>query len=218
MTFAPWGRFALALGAGISVAFAALMHLALVGGVEPGVGALLSVVPLALLALWAARRMRRHAALAVAGLALALGLGGGVVEGQFASVFFVEHAGANLLLGIVFGRTLAGGREPLCTTFARAVHGELPPEVVRYSRRVTIAWTLFFATIFTLSCILFLGRFLAAWSILANIATPVLVALMFVLEYFIRHRVLPKWERIGVLESVRAFARHFGTAHLEAPR
>ena len=220
MSPAPWRRFALALGVVVSVAFAVLMHLTLIGRVEPGVGALLSLLPLALLGLWAVRRARRReaAAMAVAIFALVLGLAWAVLEGHFARVFFIEHAGANLLLAIVFGRTLFGGREPLCTTFARAVHGVLPPEVVRYSRGVTVAWTIFFAAIFSLSCILYVGEFRAAWSVLANIATPALVGLMFVVEYAIRHRVLPDWERVGVLESIRAFSRHFGTAHVEAPR
>ena len=218
MTSARW-RFATALGVIVSVAFAVLMHFALVAGLDPGLGAALSLVPLALLGAWAARGARRRdAALAAAAVALALWFGWGALEGHFANVFFVEHAGANLVLALVFGRTLVGGREPLCTTFARALHGALPPEVVRYSRAVTLAWTIFFTAIFAFSCILFLGGFRAAWSIVANVGTPLLVGLMFVLEYAIRHRVLPEWERVGILGSVRAFSRHFATARIEAPR
>ena len=60
----------------------------------------------------------------------------------------------------------------------------MPPadEVVRYARQVTLAWTIFFATLFALSCILYLGHFLAAWSILrprhydARVATALLDA------------------------------------------
>jgi uncharacterized membrane protein len=75
-----------------------------------------------------------------------------------------------------------------------------------------VAWTIFFAAMFTLSCALYLGGFLAAWSILANIASPLLIVAMFVVEYAVRHRVLPQWERVGVLGGIRAFSRHFGPA------
>jgi uncharacterized membrane protein len=213
-------RTSVALVVAVSVAFAVLAHFALVDRLTPALGAFLSLLPVALLGLWAVRRAR-HRVLVVAGAgaaAIAVWLGWDTLERNFPSLFFVEHAGANLALAIVFGRTLLGSREPLCTSFARLVHGALPPEVLRYSRRVTLAWTIFFAVLFALSCILYLGRFVAAWSILANIASPILVGLMFVAEYLIRHRVLPQWERVGVLGSIRAFSRHFETARAEAPR
>jgi len=213
-------RTAVALALIVSAAFAVLAHFAIVDSLTPTMGALLSLLPAAILALWMARRSRRReAALAVLTLAaLAIWLGWGTLERNFPSVFFIEHAGANIALAVVFGRTLVGTREPLCTRFARLLHGALPPEVVRYTRGVTLAWTVFFASLFTLSCALYLGRFLAAWSILANIASPILVAAMFVAEYAVRHRVLPQWERVGVLGGIRAFSRHFGTARAEAPR
>ena len=213
-------RLSIALAAALSVGFAALAHFALTDGLTPTLGALLSLLPIALLVLWAARRssQRALALVAIVGAAVALWLGWGALERHFPDLFFIEHAGVNLVLAIIFGRTLAPGREPLCTRFARLLHGPLPEEVARYSRRVTLAWTVFFAALFTLSCVLYLGRFVAAWSVLANIASPLLVALMFVVEYGVRHRVLPDWERVGVLGSIRAFSRHFGAARAEAPR
>jgi uncharacterized membrane protein len=195
----------------VSVGFAIAAHLAIVEDVGP-VGALLSLIPLAVLALWVARRARRRAPvlLALAVLPAALWLEWGALERGFPNLFFIEHAGAMLVLAIVFGRTLAGQRDSLCTRFARMLHSTLPPEVERYTRKVTGAWTIFFAVLFLLSCALYLGGFLAAWSLLANILTPILIGAMFVLEYAVRHRVLPGWERVGVLGGIRAFSRHFG--------
>jgi uncharacterized membrane protein len=69
-----------------------------------------------------------------------------------------------------------------------------------------------------LSCVLYLLKFIEAWSLLANILTPLLVGAMFVVEYAVRLRVLPHWERVGILASVRAFSRHFQRAPLENPR
>ena len=210
----------LAIAIALSVGFALLAHAAIVEGVPPAVGAALSLVPLALLALWAARRSHHRTGVlaAIGAIALAFVFGWQELERHFPDLFFVEHAGANLVLAILFGRTLAGGREPLVTRFALIIHGELPPEVARYTRKVTIAWTVFFATLCVLSCVLYLGRFLEAWSVLANILSPILVGAMFVVEYMVRLRALPNWEQVGILGGVRAFSRHFGRARLESPR
>lgn len=209
-----------ALAIVLSASFAILAHASIVEGVPPAVGALLSLIPIALIAASLVRRSRHRVAV-VALVALggaAIWFGWETLERNFPRVLFLEHAGINLLLAIVFGRTLAPGHDPLVTRFARLLHRELPPEVVTYTRKVTIAWTVFFATLFVLSCALYLGGFLAAWSVLANIASPILVGAMFVVEYVIRHRVLPDWERVGILGGIRAFSRHFGTARFEAPR
>ena len=220
MTAAPRNRPWVALGIVLSAAFALLAHAAIVDGVPRSVGAALSLVPLVLLALLAARRARHRAAVAgtIALAAAALWLGWGGLELHFTDLFFLEHAGANLLLGVIFGRTLAAGREPLCARFARLVHGSLTPEVERYARGVTVAWTAFFVAIFALSCVLYLGNFRAAWSLLANFVTPALVVAMFVVEYAVRLRMLPNHERVGIMGGVRAFSRHFAQARFETPR
>lgn len=220
MSAAGRGRAWAAAAAALSVAFAILAHASLVDGVSPTVGALLSLVPLAILATWAARRTRHRVlvALAFATVAAVLWHGWDAFERYFPNLFFLEHAGANLALAFVFGRTLRAGREPLCTTFARLLHGQLPPEVERYTRQVTVAWTAFFLALFAASATLYAGGFLAAWSLLANILSPLLIGAMFVVEYLVRLRVLPHWERTGVLGGIRAFSRHFAAARAHAPR
>jgi uncharacterized membrane protein len=207
-------RGAIALAVALSVGAAVLAHYAIVQAQSPTLGALLSLLPVLGLALVAMRRSRQRVLVfAAMGLgAVALWLGWGLLERHFTNLFFIEHAGMNLLLGVTFGRTLLGAHEPLCTRFARIIHGTLEPDVVRYTRRVTLAWTLFFFALFTLSCVLYLGHFLAAWSFLANIASPLLIATMFAVEYAIRIRALPGHKRIGILGSFRAFSRHFAQA------
>ena len=198
----------------VSVTFAVAAHFAIVEGLTAQAGALLSLVPLGFLLLWLARRSSRPQAVAllVVVAAIVAWLAFPVLKLHFPSLFFVEHAGGQLILAFLFGSTLIGGREPLVTRFALLVHGELPPAVVRYTRHVTIAWTAFFCVLFTLSCVLYLGGFLAAWSLLANILSPILVGAMFAVEYVVRYRVFPDWERIGVLGGINAFSRHFGAA------
>ncbi len=206
---------------------AVLAHFTIVDRFSPALGALFALAPAAALALWLARRSRNRwtrgwrgagiaAACAVA--AAALWAEWGTLERNFTDVLFLEHAGGNLALAALFGRTLAAGREPLCTRFARMLHEELPPEVVAYTRAITVAWTAFFASLFALSAALYLSGHLAAWSMLATIASPILVVLMFLAEYAVRLRALPRWERIGILGGIRAFFRHFAAARFEALR
>jgi uncharacterized membrane protein len=204
----------------LSLGLAILAHFAIVRRFPPAVGAVLSLLPAALLVAWAVRRSRRRAwifaALALAAAGLWAGWDG--LERHFPDVFLVEHAGGNALLAFVFGRTLVRAREPLCTRFARIMHPRLPPEVEAYTRRITIAWTIFFATLSTVSVTLYAAGFLEAWSLLATVLSPVLLALMFVGEYAVRLRALPNWERVGVLGGIRAFSRHFAASPAENPR
>jgi len=204
----------------LSICAAVLAHFTIVERFSPALGAALSLVPAALFALWMARRSRHREWFLVAAAiaAIALWAGWGNLERNYARVFLVEHAGGNLLLAFLFGRTLAAGREPLCTRFARILHGTLPPEVAAYTRRITVAWTAFFAALAALSVALYLAGFLVAWSLLATILSPILVGLMFVVEYAVRLRVLPRWQRVGLLAGFRAFSRHFAAPPLETPR
>ena len=197
-----------------SAALALLAHAALIDRLPARVGAAVALVPIALVVAWLLRRSRHRAIafVALVALAAAAAVFWGDIERHFPDVFFVEHVGGNLLLAFVFGRTLVGANEPLVTRFARILHPVLPPEVVRYTRRVTLAWTILFLTLVALSCTLYFAGMPAAWSVLANIVNPVAIVAMFVIEYAVRLRALPDWERVGILGGVRAFSRHFSAA------
>ena len=120
-------------------------------------------------------------------------------------VYWLEHAGTQLMLFMMFGRTLLAAQKPLCTRFAEIVHGaNLTPQYRAYTRQVTLAWSVFFATIALMSSVLFFLTPLTTWSIFANFVTGPLVILMFVVEYAVRIRVRPEM-RHHILDAVRAF-------------
>lgn len=219
MTAPPGRRATVALAVALSAAFALAAHVALVNGAPPALGALLCLVPLAGFALWGLGRLRHRvvAFAAIAAVAAALWQGWDQLERHFPDIFFLEHAGTNLALAVLFGRTLVPGREALVTRFARVVHRTFTPQLERYTRKVTVAWTAFFVAMFATSCGLYAAGWMAAWSLFANLLTPLLIAAMFVVEYAVRHRVLPDLERIGILGGIRAFSRHF-SAGAQAPR
>jgi uncharacterized membrane protein len=93
----------------------------------------------------------------------------------------------------------------MCSRIARLIHGELSATLARYTRRVTIAWALFFGLTTAASGALFAFAPLAAWSTFANLLTIPLVTLMFAGEYAVRLYALPSAERGGILDAVRAY-------------
>jgi len=189
-------------------AYLILAHLTTAPDEPSTLGALVAVLPIAVIALamaWRARHRRRALGLwsvCVIGSALAWPL----IETRFVWVYFVQHLGVFMLLAVGFARSLAIGEVPMITRFARQVHGEaLAPEVLRYTRAVTLAWTLYFAAMAIASIILFAFASLPNWSLFVNLFTPVSVGLVFALEYGVRLAVLPQALRTGLVDSIRAF-------------
>lgn len=170
-------------------------------------GALVAIAPVVFTALVLAWRSTRRLLMlgAVVLFCVALWAGWPALEHHFGVVYWLQNAGVLLVLCIVFGRTLVAGQKPLCTRFAEAVHGPLTPRHEIYARQVTVAWTLFFAMMVLISTGLFFLAPLSTWSVFANFMTLPLVALMFIVEYRVRIRVLPDARHTHIMDAVRAF-------------
>lgn len=122
---------------------------------------------------------------------------------------YMQYEAFMLIGAVSFGHTLFGARTPLCTLFASYSATAMTPALLRYTRQVTLAWTLFFIAMATISTVLFflpLPR--AAWSAFDTFATPALLCLMFVAEYSVRRRVLPSEPREGITSAMRAYWRY----------
>lgn len=211
------GRGARALAiAAVVVAWAATAHYTTALVDASSWGALLGLAPFALVAAGFARRApQRLALLALLALAvLAIALVWPVLERNVGWLYFIQHAGTNALLGVVFARTLRRGHVPICTRIAGLMHREVSVALARYTRGVTVAWTLFFAVTTLASAGLFAFGPIAAWSTFANLLTLPLVGAMFAAEYFVRVRVLPPHERGGILDAARVYWR---SASADAP-
>jgi len=128
-----------------------------------------------------------------------------VLEKNFAVVYLLQEGGFYSLMAASFGVSLLGARVALCTQLADKVHGPLTPQEVRYTRRVTAAWALFFILITAATVGLFLFAPLRIWSLFANFCVLPLIGLMFVAEYAVRRRVLPQVPRRGILAAVRVY-------------
>lgn len=195
------------LAGGLSIAYAVFAHHA---SASPGIGAWaipLAGAPMVIVGFAFARESSRAALLwllAVAALG-ALAWMWPRLENPVGWLYFLQHISINVMLGLIFGRSLIRQRRPLCTVFASRVHEQMTPVLLRYTRQVTLAWTLFFLLSAALSVVLFFAGPIGAWSVFANILSLPLVAAMFLVENAVRKRVLPPQDQVGILATVRAF-------------
>ena len=120
-------------------------------------------------------------------------------------LYLSQHIGINLFLAIGFGSTLRAGHTPLITTMASRVHRHMPPAMVAYTHKVTLAWTLYFIAISAVSAVLYLAASFETWALFANLLSPVTVALMFAGEYLLRYRLHPEFERTTVADAIRSY-------------
>jgi uncharacterized membrane protein len=122
-------------------------------------------------------------------------------------LYFMQHVGAMSLLAITFGSTLGrGDADALCSRVTcLLLPSPADPVYMRYTWKVTLAWTVYFSISAILSVTLFFLGPLVMWSFFANLLTPVTVGLMFVVEYLVRVRVLPDREHYSIAQIVHAY-------------
>ncbi|WP_068685379.1 MULTISPECIES: hypothetical protein [unclassified Variovorax] len=197
-------RMALLLLAG--VAYAGVSHwMMLFHAAEPwAVGVLLGPLWLTALGLAGSRfggwGLAIAAALGVLGFAL-------VLRGEAGDpnrLYMLQHVGINALLCGWFGGTLRRDRLSLIGQFAARIH-PLSPGMREYTWRVTRVWTVYFALMVLASVVVYATMPFAAWSVLANLLTPLMVGILFVGEYLLRYRLHPEFERTRLIDTVRAF-------------
>ncbi|NJD23832.1 MAG: hypothetical protein FIB06_00335 [Betaproteobacteria bacterium] len=204
------GAAGLLRGLGIAilvVGWAVAAHLASAGNGHRDLAVAVALGPLAALAIILLWRLRPAIA-AVTGLALAVLAAWlwPLLREHVAWLYFLQHLGTNLALAALFGLTLRRGEVPLVTRFARLAHGgDVSATKERYTRSVTLAWTLFFLACATISAALFLFAPTATWSVFANFLTLPLVATMFAAEHLVRQRVLPPGDSSSVADTIRGY-------------
>jgi uncharacterized membrane protein len=74
-----------------------------------------------------------------------------------------------------------------------------------YTRKVTLAWTIYFVVMACLSVALFAFAHFETWALFANLLTPFTMALMFGGEYVLRYRLHPEFERASIADAIRSY-------------
>ncbi len=199
-------RLQFAAACGLVAGYAALSHYCNANGAHR-LGAALTLAPMTCLSLVLAWRGARPlvAVLVAMVIGAVIVLVWPLLEKNFPLWQMTQESVAYTLLGLTFGRSLDHRRTALCTELADRVHGPLSPEVVRYTRRVTLAWAVFFFSIAAVSVLLFWAAPLRVWSIFINFCVVPLVGVMFVGEYLVRRRALPQLKNAGLLATVRVY-------------
>lgn len=122
-------------------------------------------------------------------------------------VYLLQSVGGMLLMASVFGVSLTMKEGDWVTRMATVIHGgSLPPEIARYTRSVTIAWTIFFLLMATTSIALFASGQREWWSAFINIFSWPLVAVAFLVEYGMRKILHPNFEHVSFSTTVQRVA------------
>lgn len=117
-------------------------------------------------------------------------------------LYVLQHVGINAVLCAWFASTLRPGRLSLIGEFAQRVH-PLSDDMRAYSAKVTAVWVGYFALMALVSVAIYLTLSFSAWSLLANVLTPLCVVALFVGEHFMRYRLHPEFERSRLVDVVR---------------
>jgi len=119
----------------------------------------------------------------------------------------VCHAAAYAVLLTRFAMSLRPGREPVVTGFARRIRRTMPDNVVRYTRHVTIAWCVFFATQLGVSLALLAAAPEVVWSNVVTRWNLPLVVTMMLAEFGCRSLLFRRESRTGLIATL-AGLRH----------
>lgn len=194
----------------VAAAWIAAAHLGSIGWGHPGFNAAVAVFPIAVGVLMAVWRLP-HWALRAGGV---LALGALLawlwprLRHNVPLMYYLQHLGIHVTLGMFFGRSLLGPGEAVITRMARRI---FPPPLsernVRYTRGATLAWTIFFFCNALVSTALFIWASPEVWSVHANLLTGPLVGVVFLAEYLMRFWLLPAEERPGIAAIVKAYRR-----------
>ncbi|HEY3698418.1 MAG TPA: hypothetical protein VGK97_03745 [Spongiibacteraceae bacterium] len=131
------------------------------------------------------------------------------LRNHIAWFYFLQHAGTMALLGATFGSTLSSDESALCSRIAGLLNKTaLDAAYLKYTWKVTAAWTLYFIVSAILSVALFFLSSVQIWSLFATVLTPVFIGALFIGEYLVRIRALPDRKHFSIAETIQAYRNH----------
>ncbi len=129
-----------------------------------------------------------------------------LLRSHIAWFYFLQHAGTMVFLGVIFGSTLGTYERALCSRIAMLINKTaLDASYLKYTWKVTAAWTIYFIASAITSVALFFFASLKTWSLFASLLTPLFIGAMFAGEYLIRLRALPGREHFSISETIQAY-------------
>lgn len=198
----------LALAAAALAAYAAGSHWLMVNAADRPWAVAALFGPLVLAVAAAGWRQRPPWILAACALGVAA-LAAVVVRGGVDDInrmYVLQHAGIHLVLAAGFGVTLRRRGKALIEMLAERVHhGPLTPGMRTYTRRLTLAWVLYFLGMVGVSALVYLLAPWTWWSIFCNAVTPLAAVAFFAGEHVLRYRRHPEFDRITMRTALAAY-------------
>jgi uncharacterized membrane protein len=150
---------------------------------RPGLAVTLCVLSLTLLAVAAPRRWRL-VVIALFSLVALIAF----MSGLGTRLSYLPPVVVNVGLAAWFGVTLRPDREPIISRIARIERGTLAPDLVAYTRRLTLVWTLFFLAMAAVSAALSVLPSAAPWAWFTTFGNWICIAALFFGEQLYRRR------------------------------
>jgi uncharacterized membrane protein len=159
-----------------------------------GLGAGLSVGPIALVGIVLAWRWtpRLIAALLTIGIGVMLVIYWPFLKTHYEWSDLIQQVGAYAMVATGFGRSLLPGRTPLCTQLGLQIHGNQTPVELRYTRYATWVWFLFYTALAVAIGIVYFQASPRVWSLFTNFGSFGLIAALFLADHGLRRLVLPR--------------------------
>lgn len=119
------------------------------------------------------------------------------------TILYIPPLIVSVFLVWLFGRSLIGDRLSIISEVAKAYHGELPPQLAIYTRRLTLTWAVYFA-LFAIS-VFYLGFVSqgSRWSFYINLVNYVIIATLLVGEYLLRISLFKDLEHPSFIGFIR---------------
>lgn len=108
-----------------------------------------------------------------------------------------------MLLSLVFLRTLLPGKTPLATVIAERARGGMSESVRRYTRGVTVMWSVLLASLALWSALLPFVASPEVWSLFTGFLNYLIIAVVFMLEFAFRNWHLKDEEPVGFVPFMR---------------
>lgn len=191
----------------LSAAYIAFSHWLMTRAHASPWNVVLVLAPMLIAGTLGAWRARQRPLAVLAALALAALIGQACLKTPVppALLYLAQHVGINLFLAVGFGGTLRRGHTALITAMAARVHRSLTPDMAAYTRKLTLAWTLYFLVMVVVSLALYIWTSFDTWAFFANLLTPLAVALMFGGEFVLRYWLHPEFERASMADAIRTY-------------
>lgn len=118
---------------------------------------------------------------------------------RWTQAIFVPAVIINLAISVIFALSLLPGRDALVTQLARLHHdGDLPEPLIRYTRILTLIWTLLLSAMAIEAGVLAYYADIATWSWAVNFVNPLILAAFFIGQFWYRSVRYSQYGKVSI--------------------